>query len=98
MDTLSLKRVSFGNVEFVCACHPSGITVSYRLVLGYTDERKVYSVLISRYDGIYPTEEEFLFDISSDDGEALRIFRSLYENCVLPDTVYECIDSLFDIV
>ncbi len=97
MDTIDLTRKSFKFCEYVKAELPHGISVCYRLCTGNGEKRAFYSILLSQYDNGELSEEEFLFDVASDSSEAHRIFRSLYEGCVLPYTVRECFDSLSDV-
>lgn len=97
MDVLDMTRKSFEFSEYVKRELSCGITVCYRLCVANTEKRPVYSILISQYDNGELSEEEFLFDVASEAAEAHRIFRSFYEDCVLPYTVRECFDSLSDV-
>lgn len=86
----------FNNVTNVTV-KTEGFDVVYRLFIA-EDDRCVFSLCVSLYEKGQLCDERFVYDITSDEREADRIFRILYENAVTPSSLYECIDAVFDIV
>ena len=82
-------------------CLYGDIRVQYYLLRGTSCEsgNDVYSILCVKTEGDTVTDSEFVFDVSSDRYDAVRIYDILCRNTVTPMCLFEALDNiLFDAV
>ena len=75
--------------------------VQYFLLKGTSRDAgsDVFSILCVEYDGDTVTDSEFVFDISSNAANAVRIYDILYRNTVTPCCLFDVLDNvLYDLL
>lgn len=90
------KSNKFNNVTNVSVKYDEYLFV-YRLFVTECD-RPIFSVCVSLYKNGEVCDEKFVYDISSDENEAVMIFDHLCNNTVTPYSLDECIDAVYDII
>ena len=77
------------------------IRVQYFLLKGTSRDTgsDVFSILCAEYDGSILTDSEFIFDITSNDADAVRIYDIIYRNTVTPCCLFDVLDNvLYDLL
>ncbi len=82
----------------LCGNYPKveyGLLKSSRYNVNSQNNNNVYSLLCLSFDKDEMVDKDFIYDISSDEETALRIFNTLVAGEVMPDSVK---DVLYDLL